>query len=111
MPWVKGQSGNPAGRKGKSLTDELRTLLSKKGPDGKRHRDEIAAALVREAKAGNVKAIAYIYDRLDGKPIERVEALIDDVTVREFPSDWSIVEDGEKRQIPAPKNGTNGHHP
>jgi hypothetical protein len=64
--WQKGQSGNPAGRakKGETLTDALREHID---------RDELADLLLREARAGNVAAMKYCYDRVDGQPRQHIE--------------------------------------
>ena len=69
MPWEKGQSGNPKGRapKGQTLTDALRNHIDK---------EEIAALLTELAKGGDIGALKYIYDRLDGKPTETVHNLM-----------------------------------
>jgi hypothetical protein len=67
MPrWVKGQSGNPAGRKRKRLFDDhLREALQTK-------RGAVAKALVQrligEAVKGNVPALKLIAERVAGKP-------------------------------------------
>jgi hypothetical protein len=78
MPkWVKGQSGNPNGRprRTKMMTDELKCLLNKTvWPFQRSARDLIALRLVDLAiREGDIKAIQYIYDRLDGKPAQAVE--------------------------------------
>ena len=67
--WKPGQSGNPNGRppKGQTLTDALREHIDK---------DEIAALLTELAKGGDIGALKYIYDRLDGKPTETVHNLM-----------------------------------
>jgi hypothetical protein len=58
MPFVKGQSGNPAGRKPKPKTgpDKLRQDLLRQAP-------EILAALVEQAKAGDVAAAQAVLSR------------------------------------------------
>lgn len=65
-PWKPGQSGNPNGRppKGEALTDILREKVDK---------DAIAEKLIQMAmEKGDIVALRYIYDRIDGKPIETV---------------------------------------
>lgn len=65
-----GQSGNPNGRpkRGQTFADALKAALAVKDPETKQTElRKVAAALVREAKAGNVSAIAMIAERLDGK--------------------------------------------
>jgi hypothetical protein len=72
MPFQPGQSGNPGGRpKGPALTDSLRSLLRRRGPDGRLQRDAIAARLVEKALAGDLDAIRYIFDRIDGPLTQR----------------------------------------
>jgi hypothetical protein len=70
--WKPGQSGNPKGRpkKGESLTDALREVL---GEDGK---VKIAQKLISLAtsKKPNIAALKYIYDRIDGMPIQSLTA-------------------------------------
>ncbi len=63
--WEPGQSGNPAGRppKDEALTDVLRGLVDK---------EDIAKKLIEVANKGDVGALKYVYDRLDGKPRETV---------------------------------------
>lgn len=67
--FIPGESGNPNGRppRGEALTEILRSRVDK---------DAIAERLVAlafgETKEGDMAAIKYIYDRLDGKPIETI---------------------------------------
>ena len=69
--WQLGQSGNPNGRprKGLALTDVLREHmeLSDEG-DSVPRKQRLAEKLYELAMAGNVSAIEYIGNRLDGKP-------------------------------------------
>lgn len=67
-PFPKGTSGNPGGRpKGismsKVLTDELSVDEAR----------EVIRAVLRLAKAGDMKAAALLWDRTDGKPAQTVE--------------------------------------
>jgi len=76
--WVKGQSGNPAGRpKGTvNLTSRLKAeLLQELGasPEDGVRADLIIHALIEEAKGGNMQAINCILDRLEGKVTDKVE--------------------------------------
>lgn len=57
-----------------SLTDELRYVLDQKGPNGRTFKIEVAWALVNAATAGDVKAMTYIFDRVDGRPKQSIEA-------------------------------------
>lgn len=76
MAWKKGQSGNPKGRPPImfSLTDELRYVLGEKAPNGRTYKIEVAWALVNAAMGGDVKAMTYIFDRVDGRPKQAIEA-------------------------------------
>jgi hypothetical protein len=78
--WKPGISGNPNGRpkKGATLTDVLRKEVAKmmETEDGDRvaTRQLLARRLLEIAlKNGDLYAIKYIYDRLDGKPIETID--------------------------------------
>ena len=77
--WQPGQSGNPNGRprKGLALTDVLREHmeLSDEG-DSVPRKVRLAERLYELAMAGNVSAIEYIANRLDGKPTQAI-ALVD----------------------------------
>jgi len=71
----KGQSGNPNGRpkKGTALTDILSLNLDKADKSGKLLREAIAEKLIDAALNGDIIALKYVFDRLDGKPKESVE--------------------------------------
>ena len=78
-PWPKGQTGNPNGRpKGCTMQARLRDAIERATRDGKDFGDAIAAVLIKLALAGDVKAIALVYERLDGKPIQPVKLSGDD---------------------------------
>ena len=64
--WKPGQSGNPNGRppKGQTLTDALKERVDKQ---------QIADKLYEMAMEGDISALKYIYDRVDGRPIESVD--------------------------------------
>lgn len=64
--WVKGVSGNPKGRPPKehSLTDALRRIVNK---------DELGRQLWALAQTGDMAAIKYVYDRIDGQPKQSVD--------------------------------------
>lgn len=69
--FVKGVSGNPAGRpKG---TISLRTEINKRLKDG--DLDKIVAELIKDAKDGCPKARAEFFDRCFGKPMTSSEPL------------------------------------
>jgi hypothetical protein len=76
MKFEKGKSGNPKGRKplGKTLTEVLRRY-GEAAPEGSdmARKELLARELWAIALAGDISAIKYIYDRVDGKPTESVE--------------------------------------
>jgi hypothetical protein len=65
------RQGRP--KKGTALTDILNYQLDQKTGDGKLRREMIAEKLIDLALAGDVSALRYLVDRLDGKPRETVE--------------------------------------
>ena len=76
-----GQSGNPNGRprKGLALTDVLREHMdaSDEG-DSVPRKQRLAEKLYELAMAGNVSAIEYIGNRLDGRPTQALALSLDD---------------------------------
>jgi hypothetical protein len=74
-PWKPGQSGNPGGRpKKKLVTDELEWLLEQEAPraSGKTWAAVIAEALLRKARKGDVRAIAELANRVEGKTLQQL---------------------------------------
>ena len=76
IPFVKGdprinRKGRP--KKGQALTDILSYKLDQKTGDGKLHREVVADKLIALAEAGDVSALKYLMDRIDGKPKESIE--------------------------------------
>jgi hypothetical protein len=70
-PWKPGQSGNPGGRpKGKLIDEALEELLL--GNDSELAL-AIAKKLLARAKAGEVKAIQLVAERVQGKPKRQIE--------------------------------------
>lgn len=72
----KGETGNPNGRpKLTKLTDALREQLAETNPDAPEETvaEQIARALISEAKTGNVQAIREIADRTEGKPKQAID--------------------------------------
>jgi hypothetical protein len=66
----KGETGNPNGRpKLTKLTDALRRQLAEIAPDAPEETiaEQIARALISEAKLGNIAAIREVFDRSEGK--------------------------------------------
>ena len=77
MPFKKGQSGNPGGRpKEKPFADALRMEIAAAGEDHRALR-RVARKLIENAEAGDIRAIRELADRLDGKPIQAVDANVD----------------------------------
>jgi hypothetical protein len=65
-----GVSGNPQGRpKLTKLTEALRQQLTETNPDAPEETiaEQIARALISEAKLGNIAAIREVFDRSEGK--------------------------------------------
>ena len=64
--WKPGQSGNPKGRppKGDTMTEALKEKVDK---------EAVAEKLYAMAMEGDIAALKYIYDRVDGKPRESVD--------------------------------------
>jgi hypothetical protein len=72
-PFEKGDARiNRRGRpkKGQALTDILNFQLDQKTGDGKFLRETIAEKLIDLALSGDVPALKYLVDRVDGKPRE-----------------------------------------
>jgi hypothetical protein len=66
----KGFSGNPNGRpKSAIFSDVLRGQLSESGD-----LELIAASLISKAKRGDLEAVKIIFERLEGKPKQFIEA-------------------------------------
>ena len=79
-PWPKGVSGNPGGRpRRKLITDELERLLAEEAPNGKgqTRATVIAQALLRRASKGDVRAIAELSNRIEGKPAQAIAVDLD----------------------------------
>ena len=68
--WKPGQSGNPNGRPLKPLTDKLTDRLIRKKF---KQAAGIADAIIAKALTGDVAAFTAIADRVEGKPVQRVE--------------------------------------
>lgn len=55
------------------LTAELRRLLSTPGDHGEDYRAQLARQLLELALGGDLDAIIYIYNRVDGRPRETID--------------------------------------
>jgi hypothetical protein len=74
MPFVKGQIGNPKGRKPDVFTPVIRDMLETIGQDSSyQEKAIIAQKLIDLAKTGDMAAIRYCMDKVDGTPTQRVE--------------------------------------
>lgn len=74
--WKQGQSGNPNGRPKKTmaLTNALKEYSELKDETGKTYREKLTEKLYSMAlEEGDIIALKYIYDRVEGKPKETIE--------------------------------------
>ena len=69
--WKKGESGNPNGRRN-AYTDLIREFSFQKVND-KERREIILSKLFQLAERGDLRAIQFIVERLEGRAIERQE--------------------------------------
>ena len=69
--WKKGESGNPNGRRN-AYTDLIREFSFQKVND-KERREIILSKLFQLAERGDLRAIQFIIERLEGKALERQE--------------------------------------
>jgi hypothetical protein len=73
----KGQSGNPGGRKKSPLREALDEVLREQDDEsGEPNYLLVARKLVERAKNGNETAIKEVFDRIEGKAIQTVNANI-----------------------------------
>lgn len=79
--WEKGQSGNPKGRPPKEycftdLIKEQGNLKDVTVQDGEKisRKDALITKLWAMAMGGDVAAMKYLMDRVDGKPLQQVAA-------------------------------------
>ncbi len=76
-----GESGNPAGRpKVRTLSEELRARLQEqyRGKDGRTYSRLVAEALVDRAINGDVVAIREVFDRVEGKPRQPFNLVVEE---------------------------------
>jgi hypothetical protein len=89
--FLPGQSGNPSGRApSRGLLSSLRLKITQVCVDGQTVEDLLVEALIEEAFTGRnrMAALAYIFDRLEGRPRQAVD-------VRGFAEDMSSRSDEE----------------
>ena len=72
MPFTKGVSGNPAGRARPSATSSDATGDQRDPETGERRKDRLAAVLWERVLAGEIRAIEYVCDRLEGRPAQEL---------------------------------------
>lgn len=74
MPFAKGQSGNPGGKRKDKLFHEALVMQLKEIEDSdKRGLRRIASQLIKKAEDGDIQAIKEVADRLDGKPAQALQ--------------------------------------
>ena len=110
MTWVKGQSGNPAGRvQDKEWREALRKAVKRAAADGTgKLLDQLARKTIAEGLSGNMAAVKEIGDRLDGKADSAVNVHHSGgIAVEHFglPETASFVTEalGERAERPPPK--------
>src|SRR6185369_14654797 len=89
MPFEKGKSGNPGGRKNdKPFADALRMEIAAAGEDHKALRTiaRNLIALAQKEELAALPAINAIADRLDGKPAQESTVTFDD---KRDATDWT----------------------
>ena len=67
MPFKKGQSGNPGGRGSDTLFRKNLMLSHKEAGGNQKKIRQVTNALVDKALEGDIRAIALIADRVDGR--------------------------------------------
>jgi len=78
MPFVKGKSGNPGGRKKKPITEMLEMIGMEELEDGMTRNEHLARVMWGKAAEGDVLAQKYITDRMEGTPHQSITADIVD---------------------------------
>ena len=71
-PWQPGQSGNPSGRPKAMLTAAIRQLIT---PEVAR---QLAEVVIRKSLEGEYPWMALLYDRLEGRPVQRAAIEVTD---------------------------------
>lgn len=81
--WIKGKSGNPLGRlkRGQTLTDILaehgETIMVTDKTTQERYSANVALSKIvwRRALEGDFAFIRFIWERIEGKPIQKIEQI------------------------------------
>jgi len=110
-PWRKGESGNPGGRpRRKLLTEELERLLEQEAPaaNGRTWAAVIAETLLKQGRKGNVRAIAEIGDRVEGKARQSVELIKDEELCSRIREG---IREGRKRALASASASTSASDP
>lgn len=110
--WPTGVSGNPNGRRGASK-DILDKIGSEKMKNGTTRKELLLDKLYRMAEKGNIRAMAEVLDRTEGKSVERqVVASYEPVKIFDFgDQDVDVDEAGpfitntETSEEDSPENG------
>jgi len=85
--WKKGESGNPNGRKN-AYTDLIKEFsFTKKGE--KERRELVVSKLFQLAERGDLRAIQFIVERLEGKALDRQETV-----TKSEPIQVMVIDDG-----------------
>ena len=85
--WKKGQSGNPNGRRN-AYTDLIKEFsFTKKGE--KERREVVVSKLFQVAERGDLRAIQFIVERLEGKALDRQERV-----TKSEPIQVMVIDDG-----------------
>jgi hypothetical protein len=78
-PQFINRAGRP--RKGRSLTDLLEKELAKKRETGRTGKADLVKTLIDMAIVDkDMTALRYLWDRIDGKPVEKIEQTTNAVT-------------------------------
>ena len=85
--WKKGQSGNPNGRRN-AYTDLIKEFsFTKKGE--KERREVVVSKLFQLSERGDLRAIQFIVERLEGKALDRQERV-----TKSEPIQVMVIDDG-----------------
>ena len=85
--WKKGESGNPNGRRN-AYTDLIKQFSFTKTGE-KERREVVVSKLFQLAERGDLRAIQFIVERLEGKALDRQER-----TTKSEPIQVMVIEDG-----------------